>query len=43
MTFECPAKSEPLRLSLVYKRAVGTKRIEGTISIHEVSASVVSK
>jgi hypothetical protein len=43
MTFEAPAKSGPLRLSLVYKRAVGTKRIEGTLSIHEVSAKVVSQ
>jgi hypothetical protein len=43
MTFRSPAKPEPVRLSLVYTRAIGTKRIEGKIGIQEVTASVVSK
>lgn len=36
-TFAPPDKSDPLYLSLVYNRAIGTKRLEGTLTIMKVT------
>ena len=39
MTFESPSKPQPLQLALIYNRALGTKRIEGNLSIHSVAVT----
>lgn len=43
MSYEAPGKAAPVQLLLSYNRAVGTRRIEGSISIQKVTASEGSK